>query len=107
MRAVSNDAIRTAQELALQHLEFEACTASAAALAGLIAALATGEVGRDETVLLHLTGGGFDEIRHRFSPGPYQNTVTVTPGNDASAFTAIEAYLARVQALRAPAGTLP
>lgn len=96
MCAVANDEIIAAQKLAANLLGFEPCDAAAAALAGLIRSIRDGVVGRDERVLLHLTGGGLDELARDYGGLPYPRPVTVDLRDDGPVFAAIETYLARL-----------
>ena len=97
MCAVANDEILAAQKLAADLLGFEPCDAAAAALAGLIRSICDGVVvGRDERVLLHLTGGGLGELARDYGSFPYPRAVTTDLHDDGPAFAAIETYLARL-----------
>jgi cysteate synthase len=96
MCAVANDEIVAAQKLAADLLGFEPCDAAAAALAGLIRSIRGGVVGRDERVLLHLTGGGLGELARDYGGFPYPRAVTVDLHDDGPVFSAIQTYLARL-----------
>lgn len=90
MIAVPNSAISRAQQLVKSCLDFTPCEAASAACAGLIEAVQTGRVGRTDEVLLHLTGGGFNEIPDvRYEP----EAVEIAAADHALGFSAIERYL--------------
>jgi threonine synthase len=91
MIGVSNDAIRDAQRLVKSCLNFSPCEAASAACAGLIEAVKTGKVLHKDEVLLHLTGGGFDEM----SDATYQpSAVEVGIDDHNPGLAAIKQYLA-------------
>lgn len=93
MRAVSNIEVRTAQEMALNFLDFEPCGAASTALAGLIAAVRDGDIQPDEVVLLHLTGGGLSELERDLGKYAYSRSITIGLDDPAPALAAIKTYL--------------
>lgn len=95
--AVDNDEIEAAQRLAERELEFVPCDASSAALAGLKKSIARGDVSKDDLILLHLTGGGFEELAAVEGAHPYSNRVLANHSDTETFYGAISAYIGRVR----------
>jgi len=81
MHAVSNTSGRTAAKIIRDTEGIDPDPAAAIAAAALIQESATGMIGNDDTVLLNITGGGYERIREDFTQYPLEPAVTVQPGD--------------------------
>ncbi len=79
MYAVSNDEGRTASQLLRETEGIDPDPAAAVATAALVQAAETGTVGRDDLILLNITGGGYDRIREDYTLYPLEASASVTP----------------------------
>jgi cysteate synthase len=79
MYAVSNDEGRVAAQLLRDTEGIDPDPAAAVATAALVQAAEAGAVGRDDLILLNITGGGYDRIREDYTLYPLEASATVTP----------------------------
>jgi len=77
MYAVSNEEGKTAMRLIEDVLGFDPDPAAAVATAALMKASETGSVGRDDNILLNITGGGYSRIREDHTLYPPEVSTTV------------------------------
>jgi len=80
MYAVSNTAGRAAAQLIRDTEGIDPDPAAAVATAALVQAAGTGAIGKDDHVLLNITGGGYDRIREDYTLCPLKTSATATPG---------------------------
>jgi len=70
MYAVSNTAGRVAEKLIRETEGIDPDPAAAVATAALIQAAESGSIDRDDTIVLNITGGGYERIREDFTQYP-------------------------------------
>ena len=80
MYAVSNEEGRKAAQLLRDAEGIDPDPAAAIATAALVQAAETGTVGRDDRILLNITGGGYGRIREDYTLYPLTTSVRVTAG---------------------------
>ena len=80
MYAVSNAAGRDAEKLIREAEGIDPDPAAAVATAALIKAAEAGTVGKDDTILLNITGGGYERIREDYTLYPLEPVITVYAG---------------------------
>jgi len=80
MYAVSNTAGRAAEKLIREAEGIDPDPAAAVATAALVQAADAGTIGQDDTILLNITGGGYERIREDYSLFPLEVAATVHPG---------------------------
>lgn len=95
MYAVGNDAAVEAGELVRHHFSFVPCPEACVAMAGLIQARSSGAIGRDDVVLLHVTGGGWEQSVKELNKEPYPRRLMMDPSDHDRAYDEIERYLSR------------
>jgi cysteate synthase len=78
MYAVSNDEGQKAMALIRDTLGIDPDPAAAVATAALMQAAEAGTVGPDDSILLNITGGGYERIREDYTLYPIEPSVTVT-----------------------------
>lgn len=79
MYAVSNEEGRAAAQILRDTEGIDPDPAAAVATAALMQAVGTGAVGKDDRILLNITGGGYDRIREDYTLYPLEASATVTP----------------------------
>jgi cysteate synthase len=77
MYAVSNDEGKKGMALIRDTLGIDPDPAAAVATAALVQAAAAGTVGPDDSILLNITGGGYERIREDYTLYPIEQSVTV------------------------------
>lgn len=77
MYAVSNDEGKKGMALIRDTLGIDPDPAAAVATAALVQAAAAGTVGPDDSILLNITGGGYERIREDYTLYPIEPSVTV------------------------------
>jgi cysteate synthase len=84
MYAVTNDEARSAANLFSQLEGIDPDPAAAVAVASLIRACDDGAIGKNDTVLINITGGGYDRVRedHPLIPVGVAATVSAGAGSD-------------------------
>ncbi len=80
MYAVSNEEGRKAAQLLRDAEGIDPDPAAAIATAALVQAAETGTVGRDDLILLNITGGGYERIREDYILYPLETSASVTAG---------------------------
>jgi cysteate synthase len=80
MYAVSNEEGRKAAQLLRDAEGIDPDPAAAVATAALVQAAETGTVGRDDYILLNITGGGYGRIREDYTLYPLTASARVTAG---------------------------
>ncbi|MDD1693395.1 MAG: cysteate synthase [Methanoregula sp.] len=80
MYAVSNAAGKEAMRIVRDTLGIDLDPAAAVATASLIQAAGEDLIGRDDHILLNLTGGGYERIREDFPLLPIPVSATIAPG---------------------------
>lgn len=80
MYAVSNDEARSAGRLFLELEGIDLDPAAAVCTASLIQACETGRIEKDKTVVLNITGGGYQRVREDYPLIPVQPSFTVPAG---------------------------
>ncbi len=80
MYAVSNEVGRKAAQLLRDAEGIDPDPAAAIATAALVQAAETGAVGRDDLILLNITGGGYERIREDYTLYPLETSASVTAG---------------------------
>ncbi len=80
MYAVSNEVGRKAAQLLRDAEGIDPDPAAAIATAALVQAAETGAVGRDDLILLNITGGGYGRIREDYTLYPLTTSARVTAG---------------------------
>lgn len=81
MYAVSNAEGRAAEKLIRETEGIDPDPAAAVATAALIRAAETGTIGQDDTILLNITGGGYERILEDFTLYPPEPAITVRAGD--------------------------
>jgi cysteate synthase len=81
MYAVSNTAGRAAEKLIRDAEGIDPDPAAAVAAAALMQAAEAKTIGRDDTILLNITGGGYERIREDFPQYPLEPAATVRAGD--------------------------
>jgi cysteate synthase len=79
MYAVSNEEGRKAAQLLHDTEGIDPDPAAAVATAALLQAAETGAVGRDDLILLNITGGGYDRIREDYTLYPLEASAMAIP----------------------------
>jgi cysteate synthase len=80
MYSIPNVAGRAAEQLIRETVEIDPDPAAAIATAALVQAVEKGIIGRDDHILLNLTGGGYERIREDFTLHPVSPSATIAPG---------------------------
>jgi len=80
MYSVPNVAGRAAEQLIRETMEIDPDPAAAIATAALVQAVEEAIIGRDDHILLNLTGGGYERIREDFTLHPVNPSATITRG---------------------------
>ena len=80
MYAVSNDEAQSAGKLFRELEGIDLDPAAAVCTASLIRACETGRIEKDRTILLNITGGGYQRVREDFELIPVQPSYTVPAG---------------------------
>jgi cysteate synthase len=93
MYGATNDEARAAGALLRDHFAFDPCPEACVAAAGLIKARDAGAIGRDETIVLHVTGCGWERSVRELEKKPYPRRLGIRRGEDDRAFEAIGDYL--------------
>jgi cysteate synthase len=88
MYAVSNDEGRAAAKLLCDTEGIDPDPAAAVATAALVQAAESGAVGKDDMILLNITGGGYDRIREDYTLCPLKASATATPGEPCNGLVA-------------------
>jgi cysteate synthase len=78
MYAVSNEEGRAAAQILRDTERIDPDPAAAIATAALVQAAEAGAIGRDDLILLNITGGGYDRIREDYTLYPIEASATVT-----------------------------
>lgn len=81
MYSVSNAEGRAAEKLIRETEGIDPDPAAAVATAALIRAAETGTIGQDDTILLNITGGGYERIREDFALYPPEPAIAVRAGD--------------------------
>ncbi len=79
MYAVSNGEGRAAAQILRDTEGIDPDPAAAVATAALMRATETGAIGRDDIILLNITGGGYDRIREDYTLYPLKGSASITP----------------------------
>jgi len=96
MYAVSNDEARAGTELVVRNHGFVPQPEAGAAMAGLVQAAASGAVGADDVVLVHLTGAGLQRSLGDLGRAPYPAEHTLAVDDTDGVAAAIGSYLERL-----------
>jgi cysteate synthase len=78
MYSVPNAAGRAAEKLIRETVQIDPDPAAAIATAALVQAVEKGIIGREDHILLNLTGGGYERIREDFTLHPVRPSATIT-----------------------------
>jgi cysteate synthase len=78
MYAVSNDDGKKAMTLIRDTLEIDPDPAAAVATAALVQAAEAGTVGPDDSILLNITGGGYERIQEDYTLFPIEPAAVIT-----------------------------
>jgi cysteate synthase len=81
MYAVSNAAGRAAEKLIRDAEGIDPDPAAAVATAAFMQAVEAQTIGKDDTILLNITGGGYERIREDYTLYPLEPAATVRPGD--------------------------
>ena len=96
MYAVSNDEARSGTERVTRHHGFVPRPEAGAAMAGLVQAAERGTIAKDEVVLVHLTGGGWQRSIEELGRAQYPAQHTLPVDDVGGVADAIASYLERV-----------
>lgn len=94
--AVDNKAIEGALRMLNEALGMVCYPEAGAALAGLMQGVAKGTIGREESVLLHVTGGGAEKADADFGKEPYPVGAFLERGQFGEAVDVVRQYLDRM-----------
>jgi cysteate synthase len=97
MSSVSNEQIDAATGLVQEILGFTPCPAASAAMAGLVDAVEAGKVKRNERVMLHLTGAGYDKMTEANGYHRYERGLTIERSRTEDGLRSIGDYLRLVR----------
>jgi cysteate synthase len=95
--AVSNDEARAGYERVLRHHEFAPAPEGGAALAGLVQAVARGAIPKGDTVLVHMTGGGWQRSIDVLGRQPYPVAHRLGALDVDGVSRAVASYLSRLE----------
>jgi cysteate synthase len=95
--AVTNDEGVRGGHLFLQETGIVPCPEAAVAVGGLLQAVKQGRIARDDCVLLHVTGGGWDRVVREYGKKPYPPAAVLKSSDGDAAARIIDRYLNRVQ----------
>ncbi|MDH5675359.1 MAG: cysteate synthase [Myxococcales bacterium] len=93
MYAVDNDAARRAHDAIADAHGFDPYPEGGAAFAALEQAVAAGRIAADETVLVHITGAGWQRAADDLGKRPYPVALNAARDDDTAVAATIEAYL--------------